>query len=72
MTKVYIGDVTDHLESITSSMDQFVATCDHLTDYVFVSSQDHYSSPHPPPPPELPRLVAYHIHCLIYWAGWNI
>lgn len=38
MTKVYIGDVLDHLEIICSSMDQFVATCDHLTDYVFVSS----------------------------------
>lgn len=37
MTKVYIGDVLDHLEIICSSMDQFVATCDHLTDYVFVS-----------------------------------
>ena len=37
MTKVYIGDVTDHLETVVSSMDQFVATCDHLTDYVFVS-----------------------------------
>jgi len=37
MTKVYIGDVMDHLEIIVSSMDQFVATCDHLTDYVFVS-----------------------------------
>ena len=36
MTKVYIGDVLDHLELIVSSMDQFVATCDHLTDYVFV------------------------------------
>ncbi|CAD6581015.1 MAG: hypothetical protein TREMPRED_002905 [Tremellales sp. Tagirdzhanova-0007] len=35
MTKVYIGDVTDHLETVVSSMDQFVATCDHLTDYVF-------------------------------------
>ena len=38
MTKVYIGDVLDHLEIIVSNMDQFVATCDHLTDYVFVSS----------------------------------
>jgi hypothetical protein len=37
MTKVYIGDVLDHLEIIVSNMDQFVATCDHLTDYVFVS-----------------------------------
>ena len=37
MTKVYIGDVTDHLETVVSSMDQLVATCDHLTDYVFVS-----------------------------------
>lgn len=37
LTKVYIGDVLDHLEIIVSSMDQFVATCDHLTDYVFVS-----------------------------------
>jgi hypothetical protein len=37
MTKVYIGDVLDHLELIISSMDQFVASCDHLTDYVFVS-----------------------------------
>ncbi|RSH84065.1 hypothetical protein EHS25_005310 [Saitozyma podzolica] len=35
MTKVYIGDVIDHLEIIVSSLDQFVATCDHLTDYVF-------------------------------------
>lgn len=41
MTKVYIGDVLDHLEIICSSMDQFVATCDHLTDYVFVSVQIH-------------------------------
>ena len=40
MTKVYIGDVMDHLEIILSSMDQFVATCDHLTDYVFVSGPD--------------------------------
>ena len=37
MTKVYIGDVLDHLEIVVSSLDQFVATCDHLTDYVFVS-----------------------------------
>lgn len=37
LTKVYIGDVLDHLELIISSMDQFVASCDHLTDYVFVS-----------------------------------
>jgi hypothetical protein len=37
MTKVYIGDVLDHLEIIVSNLDQFVATCDHLTDYVFVS-----------------------------------
>jgi hypothetical protein len=37
MTKVYIGDVVDHLESMVGSLDQFVATCDHLTDYVFVS-----------------------------------
>ena len=37
MTRVYIGDVLDHLEIIVSNMDQFVATCDHLTDYVFVS-----------------------------------
>ncbi|EIW73078.1 hypothetical protein TREMEDRAFT_67197 [Tremella mesenterica DSM 1558] len=35
MSKVYIGDVLDHLELIVGSMDQFVATCDHLTDYVF-------------------------------------
>lgn len=35
-TKVYIGDVLDHLELIVGSLDQFVATCDHLTDYVFV------------------------------------
>ncbi|KAL7420422.1 hypothetical protein Q5752_005393 [Cryptotrichosporon argae] len=35
LTKVYIGDVIDHLEQIVGSMDQFVATCDHLTDYVF-------------------------------------
>ncbi|KAK4684434.1 hypothetical protein P7C73_g5743, partial [Tremellales sp. Uapishka_1] len=35
LTKLYIGDVLDHLEIVTSSMDQFVATCDHLTDYVF-------------------------------------
>ena len=39
MTKVYIGDVLDHLEIVVSSLDQFVATCDHLTDYVFVSSR---------------------------------
>jgi hypothetical protein len=39
MTKVYIGDVLDHLEMVVSSLDQFVATCDHLTDYVFVSAR---------------------------------
>ena len=37
MTRIYIGDVLDHLEMVVSSLDQFVATCDHLTDYVFVS-----------------------------------
>jgi hypothetical protein len=37
LTKVYIGDVVDHIEIIVSSVDQYVATCDHLTDYVFVS-----------------------------------
>lgn len=36
MTKVYIGDVLDHLEMVVSSLDQFVATCDHLTEFVFV------------------------------------
>jgi hypothetical protein len=46
MTKVYIGDVLDHLEIIVSNMDQFVATCDHLTDYVFVS---HLWAFHPTP-----------------------
>lgn len=46
MTKVYIGDVLDHLEIICSSMDQFVATCDHLTDYVFVSCACRGSSNH--------------------------
>ncbi|WVR03019.1 hypothetical protein IAU60_000008 [Kwoniella sp. DSM 27419] len=35
MTKVYIGDVIDHLEIIVGSMEQFVSTCEHLTDYVF-------------------------------------
>ncbi|ORY26965.1 hypothetical protein BCR39DRAFT_539585, partial [Naematelia encephala] len=35
MSKVYIADVIDHLEIVVSSMDQYVATCDHLTDYVF-------------------------------------
>nr|XP_018266065.1 uncharacterized protein I303_00034 [Kwoniella dejecticola CBS 10117]OBR88223.1 hypothetical protein I303_00034 [Kwoniella dejecticola CBS 10117] len=35
MTKVYIGDVIDHLEITVGSLDQFVNTCDHLTDYVF-------------------------------------
>lgn len=39
MTRIYIGDVMDHLEMVVSSLDQFVATCDHLTDYVFVSSR---------------------------------
>ena len=38
MTRIYIGDVLDHLEMVVSSLDQFVATCDHLTDYVFVSA----------------------------------
>ena len=37
MSKVYVGDVIDHLETCTTSLDQFVATCEHLTDYVFVS-----------------------------------
>lgn len=37
LTKVYMGDVIDHLEMVVSSMDQFVASCDHLTEYVFVS-----------------------------------
>jgi len=47
LTKVYIGDVLDHLELIISSMDQFVASCDHLTDYVFVSGLSllHSSTP---------------------------
>lgn len=44
MTKVYIGDVLDHLEIIVSSMDQFVATCDHLTDYVFVRPRHPFHS----------------------------
>nr|XP_031861972.1 uncharacterized protein CI109_002385 [Kwoniella shandongensis]KAA5529044.1 hypothetical protein CI109_002385 [Kwoniella shandongensis] len=35
LTKVYIGDVIDHLEIIVGSLEQFGATCDHLTDYVF-------------------------------------
>ncbi|OCF72414.1 hypothetical protein I204_06793 [Kwoniella mangroviensis CBS 8886] len=35
MTKVYIGDVIDHLEITVGSLEQFVNTCDHLTDYVF-------------------------------------
>lgn len=37
LTKVYIEDVIDHLEIIVGSLEQFVSTCDHLTDYVFVS-----------------------------------
>lgn len=44
MTKVYIGDVLDHLELVVGSMDQFVATCEHLTDYVFVSPSARCSS----------------------------
>ncbi|WRT63134.1 uncharacterized protein IL334_000037 [Kwoniella shivajii] len=35
MTKVYMGDVIDHLEITVGSLEQFVNTCDHLTDYVF-------------------------------------
>ncbi|WVQ82784.1 hypothetical protein IAT38_004916 [Cryptococcus sp. DSM 104549] len=35
LTKVYIGDVIDHLEIVVGSIEQFVSTCDHLTDYVF-------------------------------------
>ncbi|KIR25018.1 hypothetical protein I309_06128 [Cryptococcus deuterogattii LA55] len=35
LTKVYIEDVIDHLEIIVGSLEQFVSTCDHLTDYVF-------------------------------------
>ncbi|KAK8844840.1 hypothetical protein IAR55_006690 [Kwoniella newhampshirensis] len=35
LTKVYIGDVIDHLEIIVGSLEQFGATCEHLTDYVF-------------------------------------
>lgn len=37
--QVYLGDVIDHLEVVLSSVDQFVATADHLTDYVFVRLQ---------------------------------
>lgn len=36
LSKVYISDVIDHLEMVVSSMDQFVASTEHLTDYVFV------------------------------------
>ncbi|WOO84542.1 Cobalt/magnesium transport protein CorA [Vanrija pseudolonga] len=35
MARMYMNDVIDHLEMVVSSADQFVATCDHLTDYVF-------------------------------------
>ncbi|TYJ51817.1 hypothetical protein B9479_007593 [Cryptococcus floricola] len=35
LTKVYIEDVIDHLEIVVGSLEQFVSTCDHLTDYVF-------------------------------------
>ncbi|WVN87629.1 uncharacterized protein L203_102812 [Cryptococcus depauperatus CBS 7841] len=36
LTKVYVEDVIDHLEMVTGSLEQFAATCDRLTDYVFV------------------------------------
>lgn len=36
LTKIYIGDVLDHLEMVVSSMDQYVAVCEHLTEYIFV------------------------------------
>nr|ODN85739.1 hypothetical protein L203_04613 [Cryptococcus depauperatus CBS 7841] len=35
LTKVYVEDVIDHLEMVTGSLEQFAATCDRLTDYVF-------------------------------------
>ena len=37
MAKIYMVDVIDHLENAVSSLDQFIGTCEHLTDYVFVS-----------------------------------
>ncbi|WWC90302.1 uncharacterized protein L201_005235 [Kwoniella dendrophila CBS 6074] len=35
ITRVYISDCVDHLEITVGSLEQFVNTCDHLTDYVF-------------------------------------
>ncbi|KLT39689.1 hypothetical protein CC85DRAFT_288259 [Cutaneotrichosporon oleaginosum] len=35
LSKVYMNDVIDHLEMVVGSSEQFVSTCDHLTDYVF-------------------------------------
>jgi len=34
-TKIYLSDVIDHLDSVVTSIDQFVSTCDHLTDFIF-------------------------------------
>ncbi|WVO15151.1 hypothetical protein L204_102795 [Cryptococcus depauperatus] len=38
LTKVYVEDVIDHLEMVTGSLEQFAATCDRLTDYVFTNA----------------------------------
>ncbi|BEJ14529.1 hypothetical protein CspHIS471_0402960 [Cutaneotrichosporon sp. HIS471] len=35
LSKVYMNDIIDHLEMVVGSSEQFVGTCDHLTDYVF-------------------------------------
>ena len=42
MAKVYLGDVIDHLDIVVGNIDQYVATCDHLTDSVFVSILSFY------------------------------
>lgn len=34
-TKVYLSDVIDHLDTVLASFDQYIATCEHLTDYIF-------------------------------------
>ncbi|KAJ9107443.1 hypothetical protein QFC21_000896 [Naganishia friedmannii] len=49
-TKVYLSDVIDHIDTMLTSLDQYLMTCDHLTDYIFNCAQqpgfilleDHY------------------------------
>lgn len=38
LTKAYMNDVIDHLETVVNSSEQFVGSCDHLTNYCFVSN----------------------------------